>query len=66
MTVRSRCRSRSCASAAASPGRPEIRASTVGRASRLLVADVAPEHPGAVPLDGETPLFAGDRLVPAG
>jgi molybdopterin-guanine dinucleotide biosynthesis protein A len=42
-----------------------IRASTVGRASRLLAADVTPEHPGAVPVDGETPLFAGDRLVPA-
>ena len=46
-------------------GPPEIRASTVGRASRLLLAEVIPEHPGSVPVDGETPLFAGDRLVPA-
>ena len=44
-------------------GPPEIRASTVGRARRLLLADVAPEHPGAVPVDDETPLFAGDRLA---
>ena len=46
-------------------GPPEIRASTVGRASRLLLADVKPEHPGSVPVDDETPLFAGDRLLPA-
>jgi molybdopterin-guanine dinucleotide biosynthesis protein A len=46
-------------------GPAEIRASTVGRASRLLALDVAPEHAGAVPVDDETPLFAGDRLVPA-
>jgi molybdopterin-guanine dinucleotide biosynthesis protein A len=46
-------------------GPPEIRASTVGRASRLLLADVRPERAGLVPLDGETPLFAGDRLIPA-
>jgi molybdopterin-guanine dinucleotide biosynthesis protein A len=46
-------------------GPPEVRASTVGRASRLLLADVRPEHAGLVPLDGETPLFTGDRLVPA-
>ena len=46
-------------------GPPEIRASTVGRASRLLVAAVAPQHAGAVPVDAETPLFAGDAIVPA-
>jgi molybdopterin-guanine dinucleotide biosynthesis protein A len=46
-------------------GPPEIRASTVGRASRLLLADVRPEQPRSVPVDDETPLFAGDRLVPA-
>jgi hypothetical protein len=40
-------------------------ASTVGRASRLLVADVAPQVRSAVPVDAETPLFAGDALVPA-
>jgi len=45
-------------------GPPEIRASTVARAGRALLAEVAPEHPGAVPVDGETPLFAGDALVP--
>jgi molybdopterin-guanine dinucleotide biosynthesis protein A len=45
-------------------GPPEIRASTVARASRALLAEVAPERPGAVPVDGETPLFAGDALVP--
>ena len=45
-------------------GPPEIRASTIGRASRLLLADVMPEHPGSVPVDDETPLFAGDRLLP--
>ena len=37
----------------------------VGRARRVLVADVAPQHAGAVPVDAETPLFAGDALVPA-
>jgi hypothetical protein len=46
-------------------GPPEIRASTVGRARRLLLADVMPERAGSVPVDEETPLFAGDRLVPA-
>jgi molybdenum cofactor guanylyltransferase len=46
-------------------GPPEIRASNVGRASRLLLADVRLERAGLVPLDGETPLFAGDRLIPA-
>ena len=30
-------------------GPPEIRASTVGRASRLLLADVVPEHAGRGP-----------------
>jgi molybdenum cofactor guanylyltransferase len=45
-------------------GPPQIRASTVGRASRLLLAEVVPEHVGTVPVDAETPLFAGDRLVP--
>jgi molybdenum cofactor guanylyltransferase len=45
-------------------GPAEIRASTVGRASRLLLADVAPQQAGAVPVDAETPLFAGDSLVP--
>ena len=45
-------------------GPPEIRASTVGRARRLLVADVAPQIRSAVPVDPETPLFAGDALVP--
>jgi molybdopterin-guanine dinucleotide biosynthesis protein A len=46
-------------------GPAEIRSSTVGRAARLLLADVRPEQPGSVPVDAETPLFAGDRLVPA-
>jgi hypothetical protein len=46
-------------------GPSELRASTVGRASRLLRADVTPQRAGAVPVDAETPLFAGDRLVPA-
>lgn len=45
-------------------GPAEIRASTVDRARRALVADVAPEGPGLVPVDGETPLFEGDALVP--
>jgi molybdopterin-guanine dinucleotide biosynthesis protein A len=45
-------------------GPAEIRASTVARASRVLAADVAPQHAGRVPMDGETPLFAGDVLVP--
>ncbi len=47
-------------------GPARIRASTVGRASRLLVADVVPQRPGAVPVDAETPLFEGDAIVPAG
>jgi hypothetical protein len=47
-------------------GPPAIRASTVGRARRLLAAEVQPLHAGAVPVDAETPLFAGDALVPAG
>jgi molybdenum cofactor guanylyltransferase len=42
-----------------------IRASTVGRARRLLAADVQPRSAGAVPVDDETPLFAGDAIVPA-
>jgi molybdopterin-guanine dinucleotide biosynthesis protein A len=46
-------------------GPSEIRASTVGRASRMLLAAVAPQNIGAVPVDAETPLFAGDGLVPA-
>jgi molybdopterin-guanine dinucleotide biosynthesis protein A len=46
-------------------GPPEIRASTVGQARRLLLAEVMPERAGSVPVDDETPLFAGDRLVPA-
>ncbi len=46
-------------------GPAQIRASTVGRASRLLAADVRPQLASAVPVDAETPLFAGDALVPA-
>jgi molybdopterin-guanine dinucleotide biosynthesis protein A len=46
-------------------GPSEIRASTVARASRVLLAAVAPQDRGSVPVDPETPLFAGDRLVPA-
>ena len=46
-------------------GPPAIRASTVGRARRLLAAEVQPQSAGAVPVDDETPLFAGDRIVPA-
>jgi molybdopterin-guanine dinucleotide biosynthesis protein A len=46
-------------------GPPAIRASTVGRARRMLAADVKPLHAGTVPVDEETPLFAGDALVPA-
>ncbi len=45
-------------------GPAEIRASTIDRARRALVADVAPEGLGSVPVDGETPLFAGDALIP--
>jgi hypothetical protein len=46
-------------------GPRELRASTVGRARRLLVADVVPQRAAAVPVDDETPLFAGDALAPA-
>ena len=45
-------------------GPRELRASTVGRARRLLLADVVPQRAAAVPVDDETPLFAGDVLVP--
>lgn len=45
-------------------GPRELRASTVGRARRFLLADVAPQRSAAVPVDDETPLFAGDVLVP--
>jgi molybdopterin-guanine dinucleotide biosynthesis protein A len=45
-------------------GPSEIRASTVGQASRTLLAAVAPQNAGAVPVDAETPLFSGDGLVP--
>ena len=45
-------------------GRAEVRASSVGRARRLLAAEVAPRPPGAVPVDDETPLFAGDVVAP--
>ena len=46
-------------------GPRELRASTVGRARRLLLADVVPQRAAAVPVDDETPLFAGDALAPA-
>jgi molybdenum cofactor guanylyltransferase len=46
-------------------GRREVRASSVGRARRLLGAEVAPQPPGKVPVDEETPLYAGDMLVSA-
>jgi molybdopterin-guanine dinucleotide biosynthesis protein A len=46
-------------------GPRELRASTVERARRFLLADVAPQRSAAVPVDDETPLFAGDVLVPA-
>jgi molybdenum cofactor guanylyltransferase len=46
-------------------GPPTIRASTIGHAHRVLAADVKPLHAGAVPVDAETPLFAGDAVVPA-
>jgi molybdenum cofactor guanylyltransferase len=46
-------------------GPPAIRASTVGRARRLLAADVKPQRASAAPVDDETPLFAGDAIVPA-
>jgi molybdopterin-guanine dinucleotide biosynthesis protein A len=46
-------------------GPRELRAATVGRARRLLLADVVPQLAAAVPVDDETPLFAGDVLVPA-
>jgi molybdenum cofactor guanylyltransferase len=46
-------------------GPAAIRASTVGRARRLLLAEVIPERAGSVPVDEETPLFEGDRLIPA-
>jgi molybdopterin-guanine dinucleotide biosynthesis protein A len=45
-------------------GPRELRASTVGRARRFLLADVAPQRSATVPVDDETPLFAGDVLVP--
>lgn len=47
-------------------GPRELRAATLGRARRLLLADVVPRLAAAVPVDDETPLFAGDALVPAG
>jgi molybdopterin-guanine dinucleotide biosynthesis protein A len=42
--------------------RREVRASSLGRARRLLGADVAPAFDHLVPHDDETPLYAGDRL----
>jgi molybdenum cofactor guanylyltransferase len=47
-------------------GQSEVRASSVGRARRLLAADVTPQPAGAVPVDDETPLYAGDVLVAPG
>jgi molybdopterin-guanine dinucleotide biosynthesis protein A len=46
-------------------GPRELRASTLGRARRFLLADVVPQRASVVPADDETPLFAGDVLVPA-
>jgi molybdopterin-guanine dinucleotide biosynthesis protein A len=46
-------------------GPPTLRASTVGRARRLLAADVSPRTASGVPVDDETPLFAGDVLAPS-
>jgi molybdenum cofactor guanylyltransferase len=46
-------------------GPSELRASTVDRASRALVAEVKPQRASSVPVDGETPLFAGDAIVPS-
>jgi molybdenum cofactor guanylyltransferase len=47
-------------------GPRELRASTLGRARRALLADVVPQRVPEVAVDDETPLFAGDVLVPAG
>jgi molybdopterin-guanine dinucleotide biosynthesis protein A len=44
-------------------GEPELRASSVGRARRLLAADVTPQSSTSVPVDDETPLYSGDTLV---
>jgi hypothetical protein len=46
-------------------GPRELRASTLGRARRVLLADVVPQRVPEVAVDDETPLFAGDVLVPA-
>jgi molybdopterin-guanine dinucleotide biosynthesis protein A len=43
-------------------GRQELRASSVGRARRLLGAPVTPRSAAAVPVDDETPLYSGDTL----
>jgi molybdopterin-guanine dinucleotide biosynthesis protein A len=43
-----------------------LRASTLGRARRVLLADVVPQRVPEVAVDDETPLFAGDVLIPAG
>ena len=47
-------------------GPRELRASTLGRARRVLLADMVPQRVPEVAVDNETPLFAGDVLVPAG
>ena len=52
-------------SRAGSPARRRSARRPSGGRSRLLVAAVAPQHAGAVPVDAETPLFAGDAIVPA-
>ena len=44
-------------------GPRELRASTLGRARRVLLADVVPQRVPEVAIDDETPLFAGDVLV---
>jgi molybdenum cofactor guanylyltransferase len=43
-------------------GATQLRASSVGRARRLLAADVVPQSSASVPVDDETPLYAGDTL----
>jgi molybdenum cofactor guanylyltransferase len=43
-------------------GAGELRASSIGRARELLGAPFAPLLPALVPVDDETPLFAGDVL----
>ena len=44
-------------------GPRELRASSVGRARELLGGPCAPMLPALVPVDDETPLFAGDVLA---